>query len=596
MKRVNHVYVGYKGFLTAVLPGMGAYALYHYWDEVRAIYAVNFGGPAFKLRGPPKPQKEKKKSASGGAAGSGSTTESSAGGAAEALRPLFAKYVIVGAGTAAFSAAKAIRERDSTARIILIGDEATGPYLRPPLSKELWHSDPSEVRDTLKFKDWGGKERELVYSPDEPFLSLAELDREAAELEEAAVKGEDSKNLAPGPGTALLTGNRAAKLDLAGKIVVLADGREVHYSKLLLATGGRPRTLSRVRDLMGHGLASTFRSVEDFKRLHELTEKKKKVVVLGGSFLGSELACSLAQRGVTVTQVFPESANMANAFPKYLAEWTTERVRKVGVDVRGGTTVKSFRVSSKGGNKVTLILSNDEEVEADHIVQAVGIDPNTELAEAAGLEVDAVRGGVVVNSELEARRDVWVAGDVCSFHDGVLGRRRVEHHDHAVASGRVAGDNMVGLRRLYTHQPMFWSDLGPDVGYEAIGEVDASLTTVGIWATASSKDTPAAREEAAVSEGEEEESSAHDQKSNADITDASHESEAEAGAEADAEQKTGGDEYGKGAVFYMRDDRVVGVLLWNIFDQVPKARRLIKDGRKWTDPNKLAAVFPVHDN
>merc|ERR1712025_978800 len=128
--------------------------------------------------------------------------------------------------------------------------------------------------------------------------------------------------------------------------------------------------------------------------------------------------------------------------------------------------------------------------DTDHMVVAVGIEPDLALAQASNLEVDKVNGGFKVNSELEAVPDLYVAGDAASFDDPALGRRRVEHHDHAVVSGRLAGENMTGSHKAYTHQSMFWSDLGPDVGYEAIGLVDSKLPTVGVFAAATEKDTP----------------------------------------------------------------------------------------------------------
>merc|ERR1712079_244049 len=126
----------------------------------------------------------------------------------------------------------------------------------------------------------------------------------------------------------------------------------------------------------------------------------------------------------------------------------------------------------------------------DHMVVAVGIEPDLELAKASQLETDPVHGGFKVNSELESVPNIFVAGDAASFDDPALGRRRVEHHDHAVVSGRLAGENMTGSHKAYTHQSMFWSDLGPDVGYEAIGLVDSKLPTVGVFAAATEKDTP----------------------------------------------------------------------------------------------------------
>lgn len=131
-------------------------------------------------------------------------------------------------------------------------------------------------------------------------------------------------------------------------------------------------------------------------------------------------------------------------------------------------------------------------MEADQVVVAIGVEANTEFAKDSSLEVDPEQGGFLVNAELEARSNLWVAGDAACFYDVKLGRRRIEHHDHAVISGRLAGENMTGARKPYLHQSMFWSDLGPEVGFEAIGIIDSSLETVGVFAKATEQDTPLA--------------------------------------------------------------------------------------------------------
>jgi programmed cell death 8 (apoptosis-inducing factor) len=118
---------------------------------------------------------------------------------------------------------------------------------------------------------------------------------------------------------------------------------------------------------------------------------------------------------------------MGNVFPTYLTKWTTGRVIDEGVDVKPKHTIKS--IASAEGDKVKVLFENNEALEADHVVVAVGIEPRVELARAAGLEIDEQRAGVVVNAELESRRDVFAAGDMISFHDIQLGRRRIEHHD-----------------------------------------------------------------------------------------------------------------------------------------------------------------------
>lgn len=134
---------------------------------------------------------------------------------------------------------------------------------------------------------------------------------------------------------------------------------------------------------------------------------------------------------------------------------------------------------------------------ADQVVVAIGVEANTDFADNSGLEIDPEQGGLLVNAELEARRDLWVAGDVANFYDVKLGRRRIEHHDHAVISGRLAGENMTGAKKPYTHQSMFWSDLGPEVGFEAIGIIDSNLETVGVFA----KDEKDASKNLTVSSG-----------------------------------------------------------------------------------------------
>lgn len=164
----------------------------------------------------------------------------------------------------------------------------------------------------------------------------------------------------------------------------------------------------------------------------------------------------------------------------------------VGVDVKNNSVIDSLETSEEDGKVVMKMDAGMKSLKVDHVVVAIGIEPRVALARDAGLEIDEQRAGVMVNAELEARKDVYVAGDMVSFHDIQLGRRRIEHHDHAVLSGRHAGQNMVGQKaKPYRHQSMFWSDLGPEVGYEAVGLIDSQLSTVSVWAKSTAQDTPA---------------------------------------------------------------------------------------------------------
>ncbi|XP_038845872.1 apoptosis-inducing factor 1, mitochondrial isoform X2 [Salvelinus namaycush] len=484
--------------------------------------------------------------------------------------PSHAPYLLIGGGTASFAAARSIRARDPGARVLIITDEPDLPYMRPPLSKELWFSDDPSVVDTLRFKQWNGKERSIYFQPPSFYISPQDLEK------------------VENGGVAVLTGKKVVHMDVRGNKVTLSDNTEISYDKCLIATGGVPRNL-QVIERAGEEVTkrtTLFRKVEDFKALDKVSRDTKSITIIGGGFLGSELACALGRRSadsdLEVIQMFPEKGNMGKVLPEYLSNWTTAKVKSEGVMVITEALVKA--VSFKDG-KVEIKLKDGRLVKTDHIVAAVGLEPSVELAKSAGLEVDSDFGGFRVNAELQARSNIWVAGDAACFYDIRLGRRRVEHHDHAVVSGRLAGENMTGANKPYWHQSMFWSDLGPDVGYEAIGIVDSSLPTVGVFAKATAKDTPKAATE----------------KSGTGIR---SESETEGTASSPVASSTPEpppvperkDNYGKGVIFYLRDKVVVGIILWNVFNRMPVARKIIKDGEEHADLNEVAKLFNIHED
>lgn len=482
--------------------------------------------------------------------------------------PEHATYILVGAGTASFAAYRAIRKADNNAKVLIIGEEEYPPYMRPPLSKELWYCDDDELVSQLKFKQWNGKERGIFFEPEAFFCKPGELPSK----EEG--------------GVALLKGKKVVGINSKEQKVKLDDGAEIRYDKLLLAPGGIPRNLPIFENSSDEvkKRITLFRKIVDFKDLDDAIKEAKSIAVVGGGFLGSELACALGYRGkktgMSVLQIFPEDGNMGRVLPKYLTEWTTNKVRKEGVNVIPNSTVE--HVSFKD-NQVNLRLNSGEELQADRVIVAVGLEPNVELANVAGLEVDPILGGFHVNSELQAKSNIWVAGDAACFYDPNLGRRRVEHHDHAVVSGRLAGENMTGAGKPYWHQSMFWSDLGPDVGYEAIGLVDSVLPTVGVWAKATEADTPKAVVEA-TGEGVRSETEGE----------GSEPSPVVLTQPAAPVPTASSEEFGKGVVFYMRGKRVVGVVLWNVFNRMPLARKIIKEGRDQDDLNELAKLFDIH--
>lgn len=387
-------------------------------------------------------------------------------------------YLLIGGGTASFTAFRAIKSHEPTAKVLVISNELEVPYMRPPLSKEMWFNADTTASEKLRFKQWNGAERSLFYEPVDFYVDPKEL-----------LTKENG-------GVAVCRGWNVVKLDVTDHKAILDDGTEIKYGKCLIATGATPKNLeifeNAAQPVKQH--ISFYKNVDDFQKLKKKLEKIESVAVIGGGFLGSELACALAyfgrERKLKVNQIFHENGNMGKILPEYLSKWTSERVKEEGVNVLPSAQIKSAEVVDK---KLKLTLMNGKAVVVDHAIVAVGSEPNVTLAKPSGLEVDPTFGGFLVNAELEARTDVFVAGDASCFYDVQLGRRRVEHHDHAIVSGRLAGENMVGLHKPYLHQSMFWSDLGPKVGYEAIGVVDAKLETTGVFAKSSgTNDTPAA--------------------------------------------------------------------------------------------------------
>jgi 3-phenylpropionate/trans-cinnamate dioxygenase ferredoxin reductase component len=331
------------------------------------------------------------------------------------------RYLIVGGGMTGDAAVKGIREHDADGSIVLVGAEQNAPYARPPLTKGLWlGADEAKI--------WRG----------------------------TAEAGAD-----------LRLGRQIVALDLAAHRATDDAGDEYEWEKLLLATGGRPRTLPD-----GEGVVY-YRTLDDYRRVREQAQEGARVVVIGGGFIGSELAASLTAVGARVTMVFPEPGISWRILPAALSGFVTEYYREKGVEVLTEQTV-----ASAGPRAVTT--GDGRTIEADAVVAGLGIVPVTELAEAAGLPVD---DGIVVDElgRVDGQTDVFAAGDVASFPNEALGRSlRVEHEDHAKTHGRTVGANMAGAEIRYDHLPFFYSDMF-DLGYEAVGELDSRLATVASW-------------------------------------------------------------------------------------------------------------------
>jgi NADPH-dependent 2,4-dienoyl-CoA reductase/sulfur reductase-like enzyme len=220
-----------------------------------------------------------------------------------------------------------------------------------------------------------------------------------------------------------------------------------------------------------------YRTLDHYRGLREKAGDGVRVAVVGGGFIGSEIAAALTTSGCSVSILFPEPGIGARLFPAELASFVNEYYGSKGVEVLAGELVATieregsvFRVSTESGRSV----------EADAVVAGLGIEPSTEVAERAGLPVD---DGIVVDEHGRAggRDDVFAAGDVARFPVPALGgTRRVEHEDHANTHGRHVGANMAGANEPYHHLPFFYSDLF-ELGYEAVGDVDSRLETIAEW-------------------------------------------------------------------------------------------------------------------
>ncbi|XP_070165438.1 apoptosis-inducing factor 1, mitochondrial isoform X1 [Polyergus mexicanus] len=492
-------------------------------------------------------------------------------------------YLLIGGGTAAFSAFRSIKSRDPKAKVLVIAEEDEFPYMRPPLSKELWFNTDKETTAQLRFNQWNGTQRSIFYEPREFYSNVAHL-------------VESDKG-----GVAVATGWKVRKIDAINKTVILEDGHEIKYNKCLIATGASPKNLpifESIEDEIKDKI-TTFRTKNDFLDLEESVSNPncKNIVIIGGGFLGSELACALARsyKSKNVFQIYKEKFIMAQILPEYLSEWTTKKAEAEDVHSIPSTKVEDYRYIN---GRLSLVLTGGQTIDADQVIVAIGVEPNTDLATTSHLETEPKIGGFLVNAELEARSNLWVAGDAACFYDIKLGRRRVEHHDHAVTSGRLAGENMTGAGKPYLHQSMFWSDLGPDVGYEAIGIVDSSLPTVGVFAKA-------AEANAINNSNEEEKTNSKESQSNvqlkSSVTQIMKNPETNkkdiSGDNVNSVQKpTKHENFEKGVVFYLRNDVVVGIVLWNIFNRMSIARRVLAGDTKYEDLNEVAKLFTIHED
>lgn len=323
-------------------------------------------------------------------------------------------YVIVGASLAGANAAETLRAEGFPGEIVLVGDESELPYERPPLSKGFLLGNQALAESFVHPAEW--------YQKNEIDLYLS---------------------------------TRVTELDVQGKRLTLSSGEQLGYEKLLLATGARPRPF----DLAG---VRYLRVMRDSQELKELLTPGRQVVVVGAGWIGLEVAAAARTHGAEVTVVELDRLPLRRVLGDELAEFYRDVHIEKGVKFHFGHSV-----SSADGTSVTL--DDGTVIPAEVILAGVGVAPNTELAQDAGLAVD---NGVVVSESLEtSAKDVFACGDVASWHHPFLGTHiRVEHWENARQSGMAAARAMLGQPVSYDWIPYFYSDQY-DVGMEYSGYV-----------------------------------------------------------------------------------------------------------------------------
>ena len=324
------------------------------------------------------------------------------------------RYLIIGAGVAGHEAAKAVRQRDSENPVAIFGAEPYRPYNRPPLTKGFL---------------LGQMQMENVFVEREEFYT--------------------------GNGIDLVTGTEVKKLEPAARRVTTATGENIEYEKLLLATGGRARRLG----LPGSSLPGVYymRTIDDCLAIRNAAESAGRAVIIGGGFIGAEMASWLAKRGVPSAVVFPEQYLMERVVPSDLASLLHRRCEESNIEIVNGDKPVSF-----DGDSTLRGITTDSgrTFGADLAIVGIGIKLNTELAADAGLETTR-DGGVATDQFLRTpAENIWAAGDICSYIDSASDERvRVEHWDTAKRQGAVAGAGMAGEKTAFADLPFFFSNM-----------------------------------------------------------------------------------------------------------------------------------------
>jgi 3-phenylpropionate/trans-cinnamate dioxygenase ferredoxin reductase component len=331
-------------------------------------------------------------------------------------------FLLIGGGMASAHCAAELRQRGAEGEVMLVGREPEPPYERPPLSKEY-------VR--------GESRREEAYvNPPEWY-------------EENGVE--------------LVSGTNVLSLDPGGRVAKLQTGDEVSFDKALVATGATVNIL-RVDGCQADGI-HYLRAFGNSDAIREDAEAAEHVVLIGGSYIGSEVAASLTATGTRCTIVMLEDVVLSRTFGEEVGRYFHEVLSSHGIEILGGEELEGF----DGEGRVSAVRTKSgKRIECDAAVVGAGVRPDVMLAQRAGLEIG---DGIVCDSTLQTSVEgIYAAGDCCSYDSVVHGRRlRIEHWDVAMQQGQAAGANLLGEGKEYDVVPYFFSDLADWSSMEYVG-------------------------------------------------------------------------------------------------------------------------------
>lgn len=394
-------------------------------------------------------------------------------------------YIIVGGGVAAGTAVKVIRKLDEESSILLICREEHLPYERPPLSKDLW---------------FGAKTPDQLLINNDDFYMDNSID--------------------------VLQGTEVVNLNTNKRILTDSRRNGFIYEKLLLATGSTPRRL----DIPGGDLDEIryYRTLDDYAYVSDRIGNGGSVLVIGGGFIGTEMAAALRSRDAKVTMLFDEDRIMGHIFPEDLSRELEKTYEGKGVTLIREDAPASFEKRDDG--KIVTITKGGLTLESDLVIVGIGITPDTKLAEGTSI---TVKDGILVDKKLQTSvRNVYAAGDVaCAPYGGTKELRRIDHWDSALHQGRIVGLNMIGSNKDYDYMPQFSSSLF-DFSYEAVGDTDSSLDVFTDWKI----------------------------------------------------------ENNTGVLYYLKENRVRGVVACNIAGKMEDARKLLRSGKNITPDDLKGAI------